>query len=364
MEGKECLERISVCRIENIKRLKEKYAKKDLKKLDANENPKCINLRQKKVKKALKNLNYYPDNDCTMLSKELENRLRLTKENFLFGNGSSEIISLIIKAFINPKDKVITPFPTFMPYITESKIAQADIEYISLTKDYKIDLDEMLNKIDNKTKIIFVVNPHNPTGTIISENEFESFLKKVPKNILVVLDEAYIEYINENRKMNIKKLINKYKNLCAIRTFSKAYGLAGLRIGYLIANENIIDIIKKVKLPVNISCIAEYIATETLKNDKYLTTTINKNNKIKEYLYKNLKELNIPYIESETNFVMIDFGNIAEKIKNVLIENGIVVNGNFHGMENFLRITIGNKNDIKKLIKILKKRSVIKYEIF
>ena len=354
MEGKECLEKITICRIENIKRLKEKYKTKNIIKLDANENPRCINLKSRTIKKALKNLNYYPDNDCSMLSKELEKRLMLTEKNFLFGNGSSEIISLIIKAFINPKEKVITPFPTFMPYITESKIAQAEIEYINLTKDYKINLNEILNKIDNKTKIIFVVNPHNPTGTIISENEFESFLEKVSKNILVVLDEAYIEYINENKKMNIKKLINKYKNLCVIRTFSKAYGLAGLRIGYLIANENIIDIIKKVKLPVNISCVAEYIATETLKNDKYLKTTINKNNKIKKYLYKNLNEFNIPYIESETNFVMIYFGNIAEKIKNILIEHGIVVNGNFHEMENFLRITIGNKKDIKKLVKILK----------
>ncbi|MCI8345833.1 MAG: histidinol-phosphate transaminase [Clostridia bacterium] len=354
MEGKECLEKITICRIENIKRLKEKYARKNIRKLDANENPRCINLKRRTIKKAFKNLNYYPDTDCSMLSKELEKRLMLTEKNFLFGNGSSEIISLIIKAFINPKEKVITPFPTFMPYITESKIAQAEIEYISLTKDYKIDLNEILNKIDDKTKIIFVVNPHNPTGTIISENEFDSFLKKVSKNILVVLDEAYIEYLNENKKMNIKKLINKYKNLCVIRTFSKAYGLAGLRIGYLVANENIIDIIKKVKLPVNISCVAEYIATETLKNDKYLKTTINKNNKIKKYLYKNLKEFNIPFIESETNFVMVDFENIAEKIKNILIEHGIVVNGNFHEMENFLRITIGNKKDIKKLVKILK----------
>ncbi len=354
MEGKECLEKITICRIENIKRLKEKYARKNIRKLDANENPRCINLKRRTIKKAFKNLNYYPDTDCSMLSKELEKRLMLTEKNFLFGNGSSEIISLIIKAFINPKEKVITPFPTFMPYITESKIAQAEIEYISLTKDYKIDLNEILNKIDDKTKIIFVVNPHNPTGTIISENEFDSFLKKVSKNILVVLDEAYIEYLNENKKMNIKKLINKYKNLCVIRTFSKAYGLAGLRIGYLVANENIIDIIKKVKLPVNISCVAEYIATETLKNDKYLKTTINKNNKIKKYLYKNLKEFNIPFIESETNFVMVDFENIAEKIKNILIEHGIVVNGNLHEMENFLRITIGNKKDIKKLVKILK----------
>ena len=354
VEGKECLEKITICRIENIKRLKEKYERKNIRKLDANENPRCINLKRRTIKKVLKNLNYYPDNDCSMLSKELEKRLMLTEKNFLFGNGASEIISLIIKAFINPKEKVITPFPTFMPYITESKIAQAEIEYINLTKDYKINLNEILNKIDNKTKIIFVVNPHNPTGTIISENEFESFLEKISKNILVVLDEAYIEYINENKKMNIKKLINKYKNLCVIRTFSKAYGLAGLRIGYLIANENIVDIIKKVKLPVNISCISEYIATEALKNDKYLKTTINKNNKIKKYLYKNLKEFNIPYIESETNFVMIDFGNMAEKIKNILIENGIVVNGNFHKMENFLRITIGNEMDIKKLVKILK----------
>lgn len=355
MEGKKCLDDITIYRIENIIRLKEKYKVKQLMKLDANESPSCIKLKRKAYKKAFKMLNYYPDDDCMMLREELENKTGISKKNFLFGNGSSEIISLIVKAFIEKEDKIITPFPTFMPYITESKIAQANIEYVNLTNNYKIDLDEIVSRIDANVKLIFMINPHNPTGTFILQQQLEEFLEKVPDNILVVLDEAYIEYVEDDKKLDIKKLMDRYQNLCIIRTFSKGYGLAGIRLGYLIANETVISIIQKVKMPVNISSISQIIATEALKNDKYLKKYVTKNRKRKEYLYENLDKLKIPYIKSEANFIMIDLGEKATKIKNVFINNGIIVNGNFYGMESFLRVTIGKQKELKKLIQIVKK---------
>lgn len=359
MEGKKCLDDITIYRIENIIRLKEKYKVKHLMKLDANENPSCIKLKRKACKKVFKMLNYYPDDNCMMVRQELENKTGISKERFLFGNGSSEIISLIVKAFIEKEDKIITPFPTFMPYITESKIAQANIEYVNLTNNYKINLDEILSRIDTSVKLIFIINPHNPTGTFIQQQQLETFLEKVPNNILVVLDEAYIEYVEDEEKLDIKELMDQYQNLCIVRTFSKGYGLAGIRLGYLIANETVISIIQKVKMPVNVSSISQIIATEALRNDKYLKRYATKNKKRKEYLYQNLDKLSIQYIKSKTNFVMIDFGEKVTKMKNVFLHNGIIVNGNFYGMESFLRITIGKQKELKKLIQIIKKEEGI-----
>ncbi len=346
--------KIKTCRIDNINVLKEKYNLKKIIKLDANENPNCIRISKRKMKNMLKLINYYPDNNCTNLRNNLSKRLKVPENYFLFGNGSSEIISLIMKAFISKGDKVITPVPTFIPYIIESQIMGAKIEKVKLTPDYKIDLEGILDQIDITTKLIVLVNPHNPTGTLIEKNDFYDFMKKVPDNILVVLDEAYIEYVDKNKRIDILKSLKDYKNLCVIRTFSKAYGMAGVRVGYLISNSSIIEMVEKVKLAVNISCISEFLATEVLENENYLIKTINMNNKLKKLFYKSLEELNIPYICSYTNFVMIHPNQNANKLYKVLLNEGIVVKNNFYNMQDFLRITIGNIQQMNTVIKCIK----------
>lgn len=356
MEERKFLKEVGECRISNIDALKVKYKTNKILKLDANENPSAINFNTRAWNKILKKINYYPDDACMKLRKELSTMLKLDKNNFLFGNGSSEIISLIIKTFVEVGDKVITPVPTFLPYITESKIAGAIVEEVTLTPDFKIDLNTILNKIDNKTKLIFIVNPHNPTGTLLEKDELRDFCAKVPQNILIVLDEAYIEYVNDSKKVDIKEFINQFKNLCVIRTFSKAYGLAGARIGYLIANPKLVTTVEKAKLPVNLSYISQMLAVEVLKNKQYLRNTIKKNEFTKKYLYRNLSKLGIEFIPTYTNFVMIKEKESNEMYEN-LVDNGIVVNQNFKYMENFLRVTIGNMKDMKKMIKCLNMRS-------
>ena len=277
MEEKKDLKEIVACKISNIDALKIKYKKSKISKLDANENPSIVKFNTRRLNKTLKKVNYYPDNDCMELRGELSRRLKIDKNNFLFGNGSSEIISLIIKACIEKGDKVITPVPTFLPYITESKIAGAIVE-------------------------------------------------------------------------DVREFINQFDNLCVIRTFSKAYGLAGARIGYLISNSRIVKIVEKAKLPVNLSSVSEMLALEVLKDKKYLNETIEKNEIAKKKLYKNLIKLDIEFIPTYTNFVMIKKNKKIDGIYEKLIDNGIVVGRNFKNMEDFLRVTIGNKKDMKKLI--------------
>jgi histidinol-phosphate aminotransferase len=345
---------IEKCRIENIDVLKKKYNIRKITKLDANENPNCMKISKLKMKNILNLINYYPDNDCTNLRSKLSQSLRIPENYFLFGNGSSEIISLIIKAFINKGEKVITPVPTFTPYIIESKIAGAKVEKVELTQNYKIDLEKIIEKIDNSTKLIVLINPHNPTGTLIEKDEFYNFMKKVPANVLVLLDEAYIEYVDENKKIDAKKSIDNYENLFILRTFSKAYGLAGIRVGYLIANPKIIESVEKVKPSVNLSCVSEFLAIQALQNKKYLEKTISINNIAREKFYKALDELKIFYIDSYTNFVMIRPNENADVLYQKLLNEGIVVNHNFHNMEDFLRITIGNKKQMNTVIKCIK----------
>jgi histidinol-phosphate aminotransferase len=179
-------------------------------------------------------------------------------------------------------------------------------------------------------------------------------MKKVPDDVLVLLDEAYIEYVDENKKIDIKKSVNNYKNLCILRTFSKAYGLAGARVGYLIANPKIIESVEKVKPSVNLSCVSEFLAIQAFKNKKYLEKTISINNRAREIFYKALDELKIFYIYSYTNFVMIRQNENSDELYQKLLNEGIVVNHNFYNMEDFLRITIGNKKQMNTVIKCIK----------
>ena len=358
-ERKEIAE-IKPCRIENINVLKKKYNIKKIVKLDANENQNCIKISKRKLKNMLKLINFYPDNNCTNLRSKLSKKLGIPENCFLFGNGSSEIISLLIKAFIQEGDQVITPIPTFTPYIIESKIAGAEVEKIELTQNYKIDLEKIVEQIGIHTKLISVINPHNPTGTLIEKNEFYNFMEKIPNNILVILDEAYIEYVDKTKRIDVVEAIKHYKNLCILRTFSKAYGLAGARVGYLISNSHIIESMEKVKPPVNLSCISECLAIEALKNEKNLEKTLNINEKSKEMFYRNLEELNIPYISSYSNFVMIHPKQSVDILYQMLLDEGIVVNHNFLNMDDFLRITIGNKKQMRTVMKCIKKGEMLK----
>lgn len=354
MYAKTEITKVNTCRIENINALKKKYNLKKIIKLDANENPNCIKISKRRTKNMLNLINYYPDDSCMNLRNELSKILEIPENCFMFGNGSSEIISLIVKAFISKRDKIITPIPTFTPYIIEGQIAGAEVEMVKLTPNHKIDLEKIIEQIDINTKMIILVNPHNPTGTLIEKNDFYDFMNKIPNNILVVLDEAYIEYVDKDNRIDTLKAIKDYTNLCVLRTFSKAYGLAGVRVGYLISNPHIIEIIEKVKPPVNLSCISEFLATEVLKNEKHLEKTININNKSKEIFYKSLEELKIPYIHSYSNFVMIKPKQNVNELYEKLLNEGIVVNHNFSNMQDFLRITIGNKKQMNTVIKCIK----------
>ncbi|MDD5292619.1 MAG: histidinol-phosphate transaminase, partial [Candidatus Omnitrophica bacterium] len=228
-------------------------------KLASNENPLGASLRVKKaIKNSLKEIFRYPDGGCYYLKKALAEKLNVASENLLFGNGSDEIIDIIIKTFLNPGEEVLTSETTFVEYEILAK-ANGFQEKCMPLKDFRYDLEAIKNNMTEKTKVIFIANPNNPTGTYITKEEFSRFIKEIPQDKLVVIDEAYREFIDVNDFPDTANYINN-ANLIVLRTFSKAYGLAGCRVGYAIANAEFISAMEKIRQPFNVNLLAQIAA--------------------------------------------------------------------------------------------------------
>ncbi|MBP2032932.1 histidinol-phosphate aminotransferase [Clostridium algifaecis] len=338
--------------IENIKR---EFGIDKILKLSANENTNgCSILVKNELIKALDEVYVYPDFRCSKIRELLADKYKLKLEQFVFGNGSFEIIDLIGQAFINPGDESIISEPSFGWYkVVTLKMDGIDIN-IPL-RDHKVDLQEIKNKITDKTKIIWICNPNNPTGTIVKKKEVINFLESIPKDIIVVFDEAYYEFVTDLEYPETINLLNDYKNIIILRTFSKAYGLAGLRIGYGIADEYIINSLNKIRVPINVNGLAQIAAAAAFKDQKFKEKCVENNIKGKKYFYKIFNELKLQYIPTETNFIMVNIRKNSDEISNELLKKGISVrSGAEFNMPTWIRITIGKEEENKLLIKSLR----------
>lgn len=315
-----------------------------------NENVYGYSRKLKKIINAKISYNNYPDDNCLELRKNIASKFDVSIDNIMIGNGSGEILQIISRSFLNEGDEVITCTPTYPYYFVETVIENGVFKPVSL-KDNKFDIDGIINEITERTKIIYITNPNNPTGTIITEKEMQKLLNKVRKDILIVSDEAYYEYVvNKDFPKTVEK-IKKHSNLCVLRTFSKAYGLAAMRVGYLIGSKKLIEGLNKVRLTFNVSEFSQLFAIAALNDQKFIDKCRKKNYLTKQLLYKYLDELEIEYINSEANFVLIkNINNIFDLlIKNNIISKLCIIND-----EEYFRLTIGKKEDIKKIMKIFK----------
>jgi len=273
----------------------------------------------------------------------------------VFGNGSDEVIVLATKAFLNKDDEVIIAQPTFLIYEIASSIEGAKVVKVPL-KDLHYDLPEMKKAITPKTKIIFLGNPDNPSGQYITNKEFTEFMNGIGEGILVFMDQAYFEYVDSLDFAGSIKLIEQYKNLIITRTFSKLYGLAGLRVGYGVANEEIIDLLNRVREPFNINSLAQEAALTALKDESYYSKVKKEINKQREALYKAFDKMNIDYAKTCTNFSLIKVKGDSTEVVNKLLKEGVIIRDMKHwGMNGYIRATIGTSEENKKLIKALEK---------
>ena len=328
-------------------------------KLSANESalgpsPRAI----KEFSKVSTNLKRYPDSDGIFLRDVLAKKFKLDSKRIILGSGSDQIFELICKAFLNKNDEVIIPEYSFIIYRIYSKIYGAKIKYAK-EKNFKISIEKILSKVTKKTKLVFLANPNNPTGTMISKDELLRLRKKLRSNILLVVDDAYYEYVKDKSYSSGMKLFSNSKNVIITRTFSKIYGLAGLRIGWGYGPKNLIYALNQIKPPFNINRAALFAAAESIRDVKWLNKEIKHISKWSKIFYNNFKDLGIETNFSYGNFFLVNFNKIRQNSKKIflkLAKNGILVRKmDVYKIKNSLRITIGNNSENKRFVKIIRK---------
>ena len=328
-------------------------------KLSANESalgpsPKAI----REYNKVSKNFKRYPDTNGTALRKVIANKFRIDKNRVILGSGSDQILELVCKAFIKKNDEVIVPKYSFIIYRIYSKINGAKIIYAK-EKNFTISVKDILAKVTRKTKVVFLANPNNPTGTYISKKQLTHLRKKLRNNILLIVDDAYFEYVKQKDYFSGLKLFSRHKNVLVTRTFSKVYGLAGLRVGWGYASKEIINTLNQIKPPFNVSRPALFAASAAIKDISWLKKEVNHIRKWNKILFKKFKEMKIATNESKTNFLLLNFDKVnisSKKVFQKLANAGILVRAmNIYGIKNSLRITIGKSKENKKLISVFRK---------
>ena len=328
-------------------------------KLSANESalgpsPKAI----KEYNKVSKNFKRYPDTNGTTLKKVIANKFKIDKDRIVLGSGSDQIFELACNAFIKKNDEVIVPKYSFIIYRIYSKLNGAKIIYAK-EKNFTISVKDILSKVTRKTKVVFLANPNNPTGTYITKKELIHLRKKLRSDILLVIDDAYSEYLNEKDYLPGLKLFSKYKNVLVTRTFSKVYGLAGLRVGWGYASKEIINTLNLIKPPFNVNRPALFAASAAVRDISWLKKEVNHIRKWNKILFKKFKEMKIATNESKINFLLLNFDRVnisSKKVFQKLGNAGILVRAmNTYGIKNSLRITIGKSKENKKLISKLRK---------
>jgi histidinol-phosphate aminotransferase len=326
-------------------------------KLASNENPMGPSpLALKAVDNILSGLNRYPDGNALRLKEAISNENNVEIEQITVGNGSNDIIEFVVRSFLSTQDSAVFSKHAFAVYpLAVQTVGAQGIEVPA--KDWGHDLSAMNNAIQENTKLIFIANPNNPTGTFIPRDEIISFLDKVSKDVIVLLDQAYFDYASyENNDVDFE-FVNEFPNLIISRSFSKAYGLAGFRVGYSVSSREIADYLNRVRQPFNANSLALVAAEAALSDSDHMMRSLKMNSEQKMFLYKGLENLGYQYIPSAGNFICFDCKQDAEKKYNELLQEGVIVRSmGVYKMPNHLRVTIGlpeeNSIFLEKLAKL------------
>lgn len=326
-------------------------------KLASNENPLGPSpFAIKAIEEEAAGVNLYPDGTCFELSRALAQHLQVTEQSLILGNGADEIIKLIAEAFLRPGEEVIVGQPSFSEYDFCTQLMGGKLVPVPLDAEFRFDLPAMLKRINDSTKLIFICNPNNPTGTIVKRGELVQFLDQVPPQVLVILDEAYGEFADDPDYPQGLELLPNYPNLVVLRTFSKVYGLAGLRVGYGVGNPEVISWIQRVREPFNVNRLAQKAACAALGDSAHVKRTQENNQQGKRYLYRELARLGLAYLPTQANFILVNVGRDSRKVFQALLKEGVITRtGDIFGLDNFLRISIGKPEENRKLVSALEK---------
>lgn len=332
-----------------VEELKRELGLQNIIKLASNENPLGVSPKAlEAMQNQLTEVNRYPNPDSYYLRKALARLYHVKINNVFTGHGSESIISTIMRTFMHDEDIALTSAGTFITFRIQVQSRGVQLVEVPLKK-YHFDLPAIAGRITEKTKIIYLANPNNPTGTIFTDREFQKFMEQVPKQVLVLLDEAYFEFAADHPDYP-DSMKYRFDNVISLRTFSKAYGLAGVRIGYGFAHENLIKNLMKIKLPFEPSLPAQAAALAAIDDDEFLKRTVESARNGRQYFYDFFTRLGIQYIESQANFVTIvlDSEKLVDHIYTQLLQRGVIIRPlKSFGMSNCIRITTGLEEENK-----------------
>ncbi|MBU1706320.1 histidinol-phosphate transaminase [bacterium] len=323
-------------------------------KLASNENPLGPSpLAMEAVQRELTQLHRYPDAGGFELRRKLGDHLDVNMSNVILGNGSTEIVEILCEAFLDPGDESITSEQAFFKYVIAIRW-MGGVPVLAPMKNFTFDLDAIYERITNRTKLIFIANPNNPTGTCVSDKDIARFIEKLPDHVITILDEAYYEFLEANERPDTLRYVREERNVVVLRTFSKAYGIAGLRIGYGIAPEHLLEEMNIVREAFNTSHLAQAAAYDALDDVEFLKRTREHNRESKRMVLEKLDKLGIEYTPTSTNFVLIHLDHPAIDIFKSLLVRGVIVRPmRGYGLPNSLRITFGKFEENELLFKHL-----------
>lgn len=321
-------------------------------KLASNENPLGPSRSAlEAVAGAMSGINRYPDGGGYYLTKALSERYALSPDQILLGNGSNEILDMIVRTFYRPGMNIVTSEKTFVVYPMAIQAVGGECRTAPMQGE-TYDLDAMAGLVDDQTLCVFIANPNNPTGTVIHRDRFERFLERIPDSVLVALDEAYFEYVEDPSSPDGLAYLKKGRNLVVLRTFSKAYALAGLRIGYAMAAPEIIDSMNRVREPFNTNSLAQAAALAALEDKEHIQESLRINGEGKAFLYAEFDRIGLSYTPTEANFIWVQTVGDAREIYEALLQEGVIVRPMG---EHSLRMTIGLPEENRRLVRALGK---------
>jgi histidinol-phosphate aminotransferase len=340
----------------SIYEAKREHKEIDYIKMASNENPLGVSpLALEAITTHAQNSFAYPEVSCTRLRQALAQKHDLPPDMFIAGNGADGIIYALAMAFIDQDDEAIIPFITFPYYEIVVKAMRGKV-VVSRMKGYEIDLTDILDKMTEKTKMIWISNPNNPTGSMINRNEFEEFMAQVPENVLVVHDEVYADFAPEDELPDTVAMLKQgMPNLVLLRSFSKVYGLAGVRLGYGIAHPELINIMYKVRPPFDVSVLAQEAGCAALRDNGFYKKTLELTHRGKDFLYAELERMGLQYIRSYTNFIVIDTKTNCRDVQKHMQARGIIIrSADIYQMPTCIRVTVGTEEQNRRFIQALR----------
>lgn len=338
-----------------IEELEREYGISGSIKLASNENPLGPSPKAAEaLRSTIGSLHRYPDGSGYRLTRKLAEKLATAPEKIVLGNGSDDVIGMLCRALLTPEDDAVMSAPSFLMYEILVRSVGASPVFVPL-KDLAVDLETMLSAVTEKTRMVFVNNPNNPTGTFIRAREFEAFLRRLPPSVTVVLDEAYIEFSRDPDCVNGLSLLGEYPQVAVLRTFSKVYGLAGLRIGYGVMDAELAGLLHRVRQPFNTSSPAQAAAAAALDDDSFLQRTLQMVAAEVDFLQQELGRMGVRCFPTQANFFLVDVEEDGDRFFEKMLRQGVIVRSMVsYGYPQYIRVNAGTREENLRFLRAMK----------